>query len=118
MNTTKCDIETSFIANLDNFGQIQGPKSRSATFGPPQRPEGLGFKHPGGLTAPMITARDNAQRLSVKDANTLEPLSAEWTRKELDALALGLYLFKADADKICSIVGSKTVRTPKIGGPR
>jgi hypothetical protein len=118
MNTAECEIETSFIAPLNNFGQIQGPKSRSETFGLPQRPEGLAIKHPGGVTAPMTTARDNAQGVLVKNPNTLEPLSAEWTPKELDALALGLYLFKADADKICSIVGSKTVRTPKIIEPR
>ncbi|KAL4540984.1 hypothetical protein Ndes2437B_g05383 [Nannochloris sp. 'desiccata'] len=108
MKTNECDIETCFIAPLDNFGQIQGPKSRSATFGPPQRPDGLTIQYPEGLTAPMTTARDNAQGLFVKNPNTLEPPSADWTPKELDALALGVYLFKADADKICSVVGSKT----------
>jgi hypothetical protein len=119
MLTSKRDNETSFIANKILNDLSQGLKSTSATFGLPQRPEGLGTQYPGGQSD-LMALRNDAQGLLANPPPTSLDLKEttsdlpEWSPEEREALALGLYLFKADAEKICSIVGSKTVRTPKI----
>ena len=116
MDRSQCDNETQIAPRpLNDFGQAP----RSANFGHHELPESLSTQHTGGVSS-LMTAPNDAQGLHQLKIPVvpIEPASdlSEWSPEEREALALGLYLFKADAEKICSILGSKTVRTPIIYG--
>ncbi len=112
------DNETAIAPLAEPLENIFELESTSASFGLNVRPCSSQLNdHTGGDTCIMTQARDTVQVFSSKNPPTLEEANllfkSEWSQQDRDALALGLYLFKAGAlGKVCSIVGSKTV-SPK-----
>jgi hypothetical protein len=107
MNRSECDNEKPLIPE---FGRNQ---SRAETTFGSTRPTGLRTQHLGELGSLMAASNDAQGIYKAKSLSEglKEPAgdSSEWSSSERAALALGLYIFNANADVISSIVGSKTV---------
>jgi hypothetical protein len=114
MITSVGNNETPRLIPPRPLNDLKGLQSTSSPFDATSGPT----EHSGERTYQM-TARNDARGLLVDPQvplalNEVGQNNLEWTQGDRDALALGLYLFKADPEVISSIVGSKTVRTPKI----
>lgn len=108
--------ETSRLSSEPSNSRGQWPQAGIDTA---SLPENLGVEAMDAGSAPMGARNDagvanEAHPLTI--VPSMEPARAleAWSEAERDALALGSYIFKSNADKVAAVVGTKTVRTPKF----
>lgn len=101
--------ETSGLSSETSNSRGQWPQAGIDTA---SLPENLEMKAMDAGSAPMRARNDagGANEANPRTVPSMEPAGEPqvWSQEERDALALGSYIFKSNADKVAVVVGTKT----------